>query len=84
MKKQKENAVEIHEHDEFVIVKNEQNLYLIVFGNSYVSQKQFNTLEDAKNYIDSKPYEIIFACCCTICRSILSNNNINQKNQKND
>lgn len=84
MKKQKENTVEIHEHDEFLIVKNEQGLYLIVFGNNYVSRKQFNNLEDAKNYIDSKPYEIIFASCCTICRSIIPNNNINQKNQKND
>lgn len=43
---------------------------IIVFGNSLVSQLEFDSFDEAENYLNKKPYEIIFATCCAIMRNL--------------
>lgn len=50
------NQVEVE--DMFLIV-NKDGKYLIALTNKIVSKEQFNTLEEAKKYIASKPWELI-------------------------
>lgn len=43
----------------FMIVNTPNNKHIIVMGNYRVSEKEFDTFEDANEYVNSKPYEII-------------------------
>lgn len=47
----------------------------IAVGNQFVSNKKFETVEQAKKYIAKKPYELIFATCIVIF------NKLNERNQ---
>lgn len=47
----------------------------IAVGNQFVSNHQFETVEQAKKYIAKKPYELIFATCIVIF------NKLNERNQ---
>lgn len=47
----------------------------IAVGNQFVSNQQFETVEQAKKYIAKKPYELIFATCIVIF------NKLNERNQ---
>lgn len=48
----------------FTIVERNKNFNIAV-GNKIVSKLTFVTLKEAKDYIDSKPYELIVnATCC--------------------
>ena len=38
----------------------------IAIGNYLIHQNEFETVEDAKNYIDSKPWELIVNTTCCI------------------
>lgn len=54
--------IEVNEQnyeDVFLIVKN-ANHYLIALTNQIVSKQQFASVEEAKAYIQSKPWELIF------------------------
>lgn len=52
-----------------LIERNNEDI-IIVFGNSIVSERAFKTFEEAEKYLNSKPYEIIFATTCAIVRNI--------------
>lgn len=65
-KKQQLNYKEV---EPFNIIEKDGEIF-IVFGNSIVSNKRFKNFEEAENYINSKPYEIIFATTCAIIRNI--------------
>lgn len=47
----------------------------IAVGNQFVSNEQFETVEQANKYIAKKPYELIFATCIVIF------NKLNEKQQ---
>lgn len=47
----------------------------IAVGNQFVSNEQFETVEQAKKYIAKKPYELIFATCIVIF------NKLNERNE---
>lgn len=49
---------------------NRDNKVIIVFGNSLVSHREFDTFDEAEAYLNTKPYEIIFATCCAIMRNL--------------
>lgn len=46
------------QEDIFLIVRNDKK-YLIAITNQIVSRKQFETVEEAREYIQSKPWELI-------------------------
>lgn len=49
---------EVIEHEPFLIV-NREGKYLIALTNSIVSNKEFDTYEEAGAYIDSKPWDLL-------------------------
>lgn len=49
---------QVEQEDLFLIV-NKDGKYLIALTNKIVSKQQFNTLEEARNYVQSKPWELI-------------------------
>lgn len=59
------------------IVKNDNNKYVIVMGDAQVSPKEFDTIEQAEEYID-KP-NANFICELTITTIFLSYENKNKK-----
>lgn len=66
---EKQQSVNYKEVEPFNIVEKDGEIF-IVFGNSIVSKKRFKNFEEAEEYINSKPYEIIFATTCAIVRNI--------------
>lgn len=51
-------------HTPFTVVEHQNETakeFLIVCGNQVVCETKFQTLEAAKRYIRTKPYELIFA-----------------------
>ena len=63
--------------------------YHILVGNQKVSINEFDTQEEAENYIDSKPWELIGNLSMLICKHQMeeykkerANNIINYKNRK--
>lgn len=49
---------QVEQEDLFLIV-NKDDKYLIALTNKIVSKMQFNTIEDARKYVQSKPWELI-------------------------
>lgn len=66
---EKQQSVNYKEVEPFNIIEKDGEIF-IVFGNSIVSKKRFKNFEEAEEYINSKPYEIIFATTCAIVRNI--------------
>lgn len=52
--------------DLYGLVLDEQKKVRIVTGNAVVSSKQFDTYEEADQYIKEKPYELIINTCLYI------------------
>lgn len=44
--------------------------YRIILGNSIVSTESFTSEEDAKKYVDSKPYELLINLICDIYQKL--------------
>lgn len=64
-KVQSTELVKTQQHDVFIIVeKNGQ--CLIALGDKIVSKNTFATIEEAQNYIDSKPWELIINATCAV------------------
>ena len=64
-KVQSTELVKTHQHDVFIIVeKNGQ--CLIALGDKIISKCSFSTVEEAQNYIDSKPWELIINATCAV------------------
>lgn len=61
----------------FAIVKNKNGKYVIVMGDAQVSPKEFDTIEEAEDYIAVGPTELICEICITL--NYLSNENKNKK-----
>lgn len=47
----------------FVLVDRDGKI-TICAGNSQVCQTEFESIEDAETYIESRPYELIINTCC--------------------
>ena len=58
------------ENTPFSSVKNEKGEVCIILGNNLVSQKKFKTHKEAKEYVLTKPYEIIGALVYIIVKQI--------------
>lgn len=69
--------MKIEIYDIFGIVTKEDGKSFVVVGKHKVSEKEFDTIEEAKKYIDSKPYELIFNTCYIISNNQKENNNEN-------
>lgn len=44
----------------YTVLQTEDDKYLISLGNQVVSEEEFNNLNDAEFYIESKPWDLIF------------------------
>lgn len=62
-----------HQKDIFLIVEH-NGVYLIALTNQIVSKQQFNTLEEAETYVDSKPWELILNATA-VMMTIINNEN---------
>lgn len=71
----KESNLEMYEA--FGIVNNGAN-FVIVMGNQVIDKNTFGTAEEAKAYIDSKPWELIINATCYVydmSKSVKNNKN---------
>lgn len=58
--------MERYENFLIVPIDEERNKFIIVLGNVRASAKEFPTIEEAKEYINEKPWELIGAMAFTI------------------
>lgn len=58
-------SVKTHQHDIFTIVEKNGNC-LIAISNKIISKNSFASIEEAKEYIDSKPWELLINASCAI------------------
>lgn len=64
----------------FNLVSEEGKNVKIVMGNNVVSEKTFDSENDADNYIQSKPYELIFNACILFAQwTIKDNSHVKEK-----
>lgn len=74
-------SVKTHVHDIFIIVeKNEQ--CFVALGDKIVSKNVFATVEEAKEYVDSKPWELIVNATCAVYEIVLKETAKNNKQSK--
>ena len=50
----------------------ENEKYIITYGNMMASKKQFDSREEAENYINSKPYDLIFTLAVAASKAVLT------------
>lgn len=76
---------EILDNAPFVLVEGADG-WFIVMGNHIVSEKRFKTKEEAKKYIDKKPYELIYVGAIAYMKMLekMENDSNNFKNLNND
>ena len=73
-KKSNEELVKLHELQyPFAAIEN-NGVFKIVAGNTIISKNDFATLEEAKEYVDSKPYELIINISCYCMEQTLKEN----------
>lgn len=53
------SATSTDSYDEHFTIINHNGEFLIAIGNQVVSRKKFKSLQEAEDYIDSKPWDII-------------------------
>lgn len=65
----------------FAVMKNkETNKFTLLVGKYKVSNKEFASIDEANEYVNSKPYELIVNVSCLICK--LTNEEKKQENEK--
>ena len=69
---QENKPLQIVQHELFNIIKGPQGYFLAV-QNKIVSSKTFKSVEEAKKYINSKPWELLVNVSC-ICFDIMNEN----------
>ena len=76
---------EILDNAPFVLVEGADG-WFIVMGNHIVSEKRFKTKEEAKKYIDKKPYELIYVGAIAYMKMLekMENDSNNFKNLNNE
>lgn len=55
-------------------VSAENEKYIITCGNMMASKKQFDSKEEAEDYIESKPYDLIFTLSVAASKAVLTEN----------
>lgn len=61
---QTEQAIE---QEEMFLIVSKEGKYFIALGNKIVSKQLFETIEEARTYISSKPWELIMNVAGVIC-----------------
>lgn len=64
----------------FAIVKHQSQKYIIVMGDNQLSNKTFDTIKQAEEYIAKKPYELIINAAFAAANFIINQ----QKQQTNE
>ena len=77
IKNVKTTKINVEQHECFTIVLNE-SAYIITIGNNVVSREKFKTLTKAKQYINSKPYELLINTACLIAYQTIKEQNKNE------
>lgn len=72
MKKNQEEKVQkpyVENHEMFTILKNEktEGKFVILVAGGLATQKRFVSVKAAKDYIDSKPWDLLFSAMAAIC-----------------
>lgn len=60
-----EQTVKTEQYDIFTLVKKDRKVFVAV-GNNIVTHSTFDRVEQAKKYIDSKPWELILNTCAVM------------------
>ena len=79
IKNVKTTKINVEQHECFTIVLHEGK-YIITIGNNVVSREKFNTITKAKQYINSKPYDLLINTACLIAHQTI-NEQIKNENQ---
>lgn len=61
----------------------EDNDYIIICGNVQASAKHFNTVKRAQEYINSKPWDLIFTLAYAANKALKNQEEEESKNQTN-
>lgn len=61
-----ENFTKVHVHENIYQIVENKGSFIIAVANKIVTNNNFATLEEAKTYIDSKPWELIINVTCLI------------------
>lgn len=63
---QNEEVRKVHQHETIFTIPEINGNFCICVGNKIISKQNFISLEEAKAYIDSKPWELIVNATCAI------------------
>lgn len=74
------DSVKTHKHDVFTIVERNGQC-VIAFTDKIISQRTFNSVQEAIDYIESKPWELMINVPCAVM-DILFNMKPNQEQPK--
>lgn len=85
MKKNEEKVIQprFESHEIFAILKNEKTdgKFVILIANGLATSKRFDTIKAAKDYIDSKPWDLIASMVAAMVVNLKSpENNVQPKN----
>lgn len=64
-KNEEKTSFETAQHDVFTLIKVNDKVK-IALGNTQITPEEFETIEDAKKFIDSKPYQLIINASCFV------------------
>lgn len=67
-----EEAVTTHQHGIFTIIENKEK-FMVAIQRYLVSSKKFKTLQEAKTYCNSKPWELIVNVTCLTVKLMQEN-----------
>ncbi len=81
--KKTEELIKVQQYDIFNIVENyNEGVNIGITIGNYMLENNFESVEDAKKYIDSKPYKLVCAIA-SIYSQIIINDFINTKKNEN-
>lgn len=61
-----ENFTKVHVHEKIFQIVENKGSFVIAVANKIVTTNNFATLDEAKAYIDSKPWELVINVTCLI------------------
>lgn len=74
-----DKSIKLVKHDIFTLVKGEDKKVQIVIGDALITERKFSSFKYAKEFIDSKPYELIMNIACLSVELMLKFQNDEKK-----
>lgn len=67
-------SIQIHELEMPFVAVEKDGIFKIAAGDTIISKNDFTTLDEAKAYVNSKPYELIINISCYCMEQTLKQN----------